>query len=77
MKPPYLNYSITSQAVYDLTWEILQDIYAEDPNADQPQWVRPRRTKSSFFHRVKAPGDITKIQVQYYRNNINDNSTLF
>lgn len=50
------------KAVYDLTWEILQDIYAEDPNADQPQWVKPRRAKSSFFHRVKTPGDITKIQ---------------
>ncbi|KAM9848905.1 centrosome-associated protein 350 [Aulostomus maculatus] len=50
------------KAVYDLTWEILQEIYAEDPNADQPQWVKPRRVKSSFNHRVKTPGDITKIQ---------------
>ncbi|KAM9358354.1 centrosome-associated protein 350 [Symphorus nematophorus] len=50
------------KAVYDLTWEMLQEIYAEDPNADQPQWVKPRRVKSSFFHRVKTPGDITKIQ---------------
>ncbi|XP_074491458.1 centrosome-associated protein 350 [Sebastes fasciatus] len=50
------------KAVYDLTWEMLQDIYAEDPNADQPQWVKPRRVKSSFFHRVKTPGDLTKIQ---------------
>nr|XP_046246897.1 centrosome-associated protein 350 isoform X3 [Scatophagus argus] len=50
------------KAVYDLTWEILQDIYAEDPQADQPQWVKPRRTKSSCFYRVKTPGDITKIQ---------------
>ncbi|XP_045904762.1 centrosome-associated protein 350 isoform X2 [Micropterus dolomieu] len=50
------------KAVYDLTWEMLQEIYAEDPNADQPQWVRPRRVKSSFFHRVKTPGDITKVQ---------------
>ncbi|XP_035811207.2 centrosome-associated protein 350 isoform X2 [Amphiprion ocellaris] len=50
------------KAVYDLTWEILQDIYAEDPNTDQPQWLKPRRVKSSSFHRVKTPGDITKIQ---------------
>ncbi|XP_008293639.1 centrosome-associated protein 350 isoform X1 [Stegastes partitus] len=50
------------KAVYDLTWEILQDIYAEDPNTDQPQWVKPRRVKSSSFHRVKTPGDINKIQ---------------
>lgn len=46
---------------------MLQEIYAEDPNADQPQWVKPRRVKSSSFHRVKTPGDVTKIQVQYCR----------
>ncbi|XP_059196787.1 centrosome-associated protein 350 [Centropristis striata] len=50
------------KAVYDLTWEMLQEIYAEDPNANQPQWVKPRRVKSSSFHRVKTPGDLTKIQ---------------
>ncbi|XP_056270346.1 centrosome-associated protein 350 isoform X3 [Pseudoliparis swirei] len=50
------------KAVYDLTWEMLQEIYTEDPNADQPQWVKPRRVKSSFFHRVKTPGDLAKIQ---------------
>uniref|UniRef100_A0A671YSY9 Centrosomal protein 350 n=1 Tax=Sparus aurata TaxID=8175 RepID=A0A671YSY9_SPAAU len=50
------------QAVYDLTWEMLQEIYTEEPNTDQPQWVKPHRVKSSSFHRVKTPGDITKIQ---------------
>ncbi|KAM7388238.1 hypothetical protein PAMP_024429 [Pampus punctatissimus] len=50
------------KAVYDLTWEILQEIYAEDPNADQPQWVKPQRNKSSFYHKLKTPGNITKIQ---------------
>ncbi|XP_071343911.1 centrosome-associated protein 350 isoform X2 [Trachinotus anak] len=50
------------KGVYDLTWEILQDIYAEDPNTDQPQWVKARRVKASIFHRVKTPGDIIKIQ---------------
>ncbi|XP_028258704.1 centrosome-associated protein 350 isoform X2 [Parambassis ranga] len=50
------------KAVYHLTWEILQEIYAEDPNTDQPQWAKPCRAKSSSFHRVKTPGDITKIQ---------------
>ncbi|CAJ1060546.1 centrosome-associated protein 350 isoform X2 [Xyrichtys novacula] len=49
------------KAVYDLTWEMLQEIYAEDPNTDQPQWVKPRRIKSSF-HRVKTAGDIAKVQ---------------
>ncbi|XP_023257690.1 centrosome-associated protein 350 [Seriola lalandi dorsalis] len=50
------------KGVYDLTWEIIQEIYAEDPNIDQPQWVKARRVKASIFHRVKTPGDITKIQ---------------
>lgn len=53
------------QAVYDLTWEILQEIFAEDPNTDQPQWVKPRRVMSSLYHRVRTPGDVTKIQVQF------------
>ncbi|XP_029285221.1 LOW QUALITY PROTEIN: centrosome-associated protein 350 [Cottoperca gobio] len=50
------------KAVYDLTWEMLQEIYAEDPNTDQPQWVKSRRAKSSFYHRVKTPGDLSRIQ---------------
>ncbi|XP_040896862.1 centrosome-associated protein 350 isoform X2 [Toxotes jaculatrix] len=50
------------KGVYDLTWEMLQEIYAEDPNTDQPQWVKTRRVKASFFHRVKTSGDITKVQ---------------
>ncbi|KAM9529910.1 centrosome-associated protein 350-like isoform 3-T4 [Salvelinus alpinus] len=50
------------QAVYDLTWEIIQEIFAEDPNAHQPQWVKPRHMNSSYFHRVKSPGDITRVQ---------------
>ncbi|XP_072245635.1 centrosome-associated protein 350 isoform X2 [Leuresthes tenuis] len=50
------------KAVFDLTWEILQEIYAEDPTTDQPQWVKPRRVKTSSVHRVKTSGDINKIQ---------------
>ncbi|XP_051930367.1 centrosome-associated protein 350 isoform X2 [Hippocampus zosterae] len=50
------------QAVYDLTWEILQEIYAEDPNANQPEWVKPHRVRPAFSHRVKMPGDINKVQ---------------
>ncbi|KAG7230763.1 hypothetical protein INR49_019577 [Caranx melampygus] len=50
------------KGVYDLTWEILQEIYAEDPNTDHPQWVKARRVKTSIFHRVKTPGEFTKIQ---------------
>uniref|UniRef100_A0A1A7YR87 Centrosomal protein 350kDa n=1 Tax=Iconisemion striatum TaxID=60296 RepID=A0A1A7YR87_9TELE len=50
------------KAVFDLTWEILQEIYAEDPNTDQPQWVKPRQAKTSSIHRVKTSGDVNKIQ---------------
>ncbi|XP_077964557.1 centrosome-associated protein 350 isoform X3 [Gasterosteus aculeatus] len=50
------------KAVYDLTWEMLEEIYTEDPDVDQPQWVKPRRVRSSFFHGVKTPGDLSKIQ---------------
>uniref|UniRef100_A0A8C5D6V8 CAP-Gly domain-containing protein n=1 Tax=Gouania willdenowi TaxID=441366 RepID=A0A8C5D6V8_GOUWI len=50
------------KAVFDLTWEMLEDMYAEDPNSDQPLWIKPRRVKSSAFHRVKAPGDMTRVQ---------------
>ncbi|XP_061634031.1 centrosome-associated protein 350 isoform X2 [Phyllopteryx taeniolatus] len=49
------------QAVYDLTREILQEIYAEDPNANQPEWVKPQRVRSAFSHRLKTPGDINKV----------------
>ncbi|KAL4634878.1 centrosome-associated protein 350 [Arapaima gigas] len=50
------------QAVFDLTWEIIQEIFAEDPNVHQPQWVKPRRTNSSYFRRVKCPADISEVQ---------------
>ncbi|KAF7202962.1 centrosome-associated protein 350 isoform X2 [Nothobranchius furzeri] len=50
------------KAVFDLTWEILQEIYAEDPNTDQPQWVKPRQAKSSSIHRVKTSGDVNTVQ---------------
>lgn len=51
------------QAVFDLSWEVIQDIYAEDPKADQPQWMKPHRLNSTYFHRVKCPNDITTVQV--------------
>ncbi|XP_051508871.1 centrosome-associated protein 350 isoform X4 [Myxocyprinus asiaticus] len=49
-------------AVFDLSWEVIQDIYAEDPKVDQPQWMKPRRLNSTYFHRVKCPNDITRVQ---------------
>lgn len=50
------------KAVFDLTWEIIQDIFSEDPNAHQPQWMKPRRINASCFRRVQSPEDISKIQ---------------
>ncbi|XP_016427520.1 centrosome-associated protein 350-like [Sinocyclocheilus rhinocerous] len=49
-------------AVFDLSWEVIQDIYAEDPKVDQPQWMKPHRLNSTYFHRVKCPNDITTVQ---------------
>ncbi|XP_068599507.1 centrosome-associated protein 350 [Brachionichthys hirsutus] len=50
------------KAVYDLTWEILQEIFVDVPTADQPQWLKPRRVKSSPYNRVKTPGDVSEIK---------------
>ncbi|CAN9500428.1 unnamed protein product [Ophioblennius macclurei] len=60
--PEALSIHSYRKAVYDLTWEILRDIYSEDASTDQPQWFKLRRAKSSSFHRVKTPGDLSKIQ---------------
>ncbi|KAA0714210.1 Centrosome-associated protein 350 [Triplophysa tibetana] len=49
-------------AVFDLSWEVIKDIYAEDPKVDQPQWMKPHRLNSNYFHRVKCPNDITTVQ---------------
>uniref|UniRef100_A0A8C2ETN5 Centrosomal protein 350 n=1 Tax=Cyprinus carpio TaxID=7962 RepID=A0A8C2ETN5_CYPCA len=49
-------------AIFDLSWEVIQDIYTEDPKVDQPQWMKPRRLNSTYFHRVKCPNDITIVQ---------------
>ncbi|KAG5850112.1 hypothetical protein ANANG_G00078780 [Anguilla anguilla] len=50
------------KAVFDLTWEIVQEVFSEDPNAHQPQWMKPRRVTSSCLRRVQSPEDISKIQ---------------
>uniref|UniRef100_A0AAY5EDV5 CAP-Gly domain-containing protein n=1 Tax=Electrophorus electricus TaxID=8005 RepID=A0AAY5EDV5_ELEEL len=50
------------QAVFDLSWEVVQDVYMEDQSGEHPQWVRPRRVNSVCIHRVNSPSDITKVQ---------------
>ncbi|KAJ8277768.1 hypothetical protein GJAV_G00079650 [Gymnothorax javanicus] len=57
-----LNKRSYKKAVFDLTWEMIQDIFSEDPNAHQPQWMKPRRINASCFRRVQSPEDISKIQ---------------
>ncbi|KAM6963142.1 centrosome-associated protein 350 [Aplochiton taeniatus] len=54
------------QAVYDLTWELLQEIYGEDPGSQHPQWVKPRRANSSYSHRVRTPAGADLSMVQAY-----------
>ncbi|XP_028936989.1 centrosome-associated protein 350 isoform X2 [Ornithorhynchus anatinus] len=50
------------KAAFDLTKEILGEIVAEDPNLDQPIWMKPRRINSSYFRRVKNPNDLEEIK---------------
>ncbi|XP_028821253.1 centrosome-associated protein 350-like isoform X2 [Denticeps clupeoides] len=50
------------QAVFDLSWEVIKDIFAEDPNAGQPQWAKPRWVNTSYVHRMKSPGDIGNVR---------------
>lgn len=51
------------QAVFDLAWELMQEIYAEDPNTNRPSWIKPRRVNSPYIHRIDDPSDLTKVQV--------------
>ncbi|XP_036890774.1 centrosome-associated protein 350 isoform X4 [Sturnira hondurensis] len=50
------------QAVFDLTKEIFEEIFAEDPNLNQPVWMKPCRVNSSYFRRVKNPNDLDEIK---------------
>uniref|UniRef100_A0A8D0HP92 Centrosomal protein 350 n=1 Tax=Sphenodon punctatus TaxID=8508 RepID=A0A8D0HP92_SPHPU len=50
------------QAVFDLTREIFGEILAEDPNLNQPIWMKPCRFTSTYFRRVKDPKDLDEIK---------------
>ncbi|XP_069890438.1 centrosome-associated protein 350 isoform X4 [Dipodomys merriami] len=50
------------QAVFDLTKEIFEEIFAEDPNLNQPIWMKPCRINSSYFRRVKNPNNLDEIK---------------
>uniref|UniRef100_G3T1E0 Centrosomal protein 350 n=1 Tax=Loxodonta africana TaxID=9785 RepID=G3T1E0_LOXAF len=53
---------VYKQAVFDLTKEIFEEIFAEDPNLNQPIWMKPCRINSSYFRRVKNPNDLDEIK---------------
>ncbi|XP_058130797.1 centrosome-associated protein 350 isoform X1 [Dasypus novemcinctus] len=53
---------VYKQAVFDLTKEIFEEIFAEDPNLNQPVWMKPCRISSSYFRRVKNPNDLDEIK---------------
>uniref|UniRef100_A0A8C3RJV9 Centrosomal protein 350 n=1 Tax=Cyanoderma ruficeps TaxID=181631 RepID=A0A8C3RJV9_9PASS len=50
------------QVVFDLTREIFGEIFAEDPNLNQPIWMKPCRIASAYFRRVKDPNDLDEIK---------------
>ncbi|XP_033007200.1 centrosome-associated protein 350 [Lacerta agilis] len=53
---------IYRQAVFDLTREIFEEIFAEDPNLNQPIWMKSCRITTGYFHRVKDPNDLEEIK---------------
>uniref|UniRef100_A0A8C9DET9 Centrosomal protein 350 n=1 Tax=Prolemur simus TaxID=1328070 RepID=A0A8C9DET9_PROSS len=53
---------VYKQAVFDLTKEIFEELFAEDPNLNQPVWMKPCRINSSYFRRVKNPNNLDEIK---------------
>ncbi|XP_067894047.1 centrosome-associated protein 350 isoform X2 [Heterodontus francisci] len=50
------------EAVFNLTREIFSEIFAEDPNASQPPWMKPSRISSAYFRRVRNPQDFNEVK---------------
>uniref|UniRef100_A0A674JGU1 CAP-Gly domain-containing protein n=1 Tax=Terrapene triunguis TaxID=2587831 RepID=A0A674JGU1_9SAUR len=57
-----ISKKVYKQAVFDLTREIFREIFAEDPNLNQPIWMKPCRITSTYFRRVKDPNDLDEIK---------------
>ncbi|NXF54923.1 CE350 protein, partial [Oceanites oceanicus] len=57
-----INKQVYKKVVFDLTREIFGEIFAEDPNLNQPIWMKPCRIASSYFRRVKDPNDLDEIK---------------
>ncbi|XP_055581094.1 centrosome-associated protein 350 isoform X2 [Falco cherrug] len=57
-----INKQVYKKVVFDLTREIFGEIFAEDPNLNQPIWMKPCRIASAYFRRVKDPNDMDEIK---------------
>ncbi|NWI58836.1 CE350 protein, partial [Calyptomena viridis] len=57
-----INKQVYKKVVFDLTREIFGEIFAEDPNLNQPIWMKPCRIASAYFRRVKDPNDLDEIK---------------
>ncbi|XP_027550630.1 centrosome-associated protein 350 isoform X2 [Neopelma chrysocephalum] len=57
-----INKQVYKKVVFDLTREIFGEIFAEDPNLNQPLWMKPCRIASAYFRRVKDPNDLDEIK---------------
>ncbi|NXY83101.1 CE350 protein, partial [Alcedo cyanopectus] len=57
-----INTQVYKKVVFDLTREIFGEIFAEDPNLNQPIWMKPCRITSTYFRRVKDPNDLDEIK---------------
>ncbi|XP_021120989.1 centrosome-associated protein 350 isoform X2 [Heterocephalus glaber] len=53
---------VYKQVVFDLTKEIFEEIFAEDPNLNHPVWMKPCRINSTYFRRVKNPNNLHEIK---------------
>ncbi|XP_065504965.1 centrosome-associated protein 350 isoform X3 [Caloenas nicobarica] len=57
-----INKQVYKKVVFDLTREIFEAIFAEDPNLNQPVWMKPCRITSAYFRRVKDPNDLNEVK---------------
>ncbi|XP_071607454.1 centrosome-associated protein 350 isoform X5 [Heliangelus exortis] len=57
-----INTQVYKKVVFDLTREIFGEIFAEDPNLNQPVWMKPCRISSAYFRRVRDPNDLGEIK---------------
>ncbi|XP_064004236.1 centrosome-associated protein 350 isoform X2 [Pogoniulus pusillus] len=57
-----INKQVYKRVVFDLTKEIFGEIFAEDPNLNQPVWMKPCRISSAYFRRVKDPNNLDEVK---------------